>query len=264
MIIDSQVHCYEANSPQRPWHSVPDWRPSATGDEVVAEMDSLGVDGAIFISAHSLYQFDSSYALEVQRAHPGRFGLVKPIDPDDPAAEDRIMIRKRDAALAANDPGISRIIRAATRLGFPVNLSCAGNLKGAAAILERYPDTRFIIDHLGLLQPRKVEPEPWADLPQLLALAHHTNVVVKVSGVCMLSKQPYPYADMWDPLARVFDTWGIDRCLWGTDWTRTFMAVKYEQAFKSFYLSERLSESERAMLMGGACAKAYGWSPVRT
>ena len=27
---------------------------------------------------------------------------------------------------------------------------------------------------------------------------------------------------------------------------------------------DRLGESERAMLMGGACAKAYGWSPKKT
>ena len=24
-IIDSQVHVYEANTPKRPWHSVPNW-----------------------------------------------------------------------------------------------------------------------------------------------------------------------------------------------------------------------------------------------
>jgi L-fuconolactonase len=42
----------------------------------------LGVDGAIFISAFSLYRYDTSYAVEVQRAHPGRFAIVKPVDPD--------------------------------------------------------------------------------------------------------------------------------------------------------------------------------------
>jgi L-fuconolactonase len=42
----------------------------------------LGVDGAIFISAFSLYRYDTSYAVEVQRAHPGRFAIVEPVDPD--------------------------------------------------------------------------------------------------------------------------------------------------------------------------------------
>ena len=89
-IIDSQVHVYEANTPARPWHSVPNWPDQVNGDEMVAAMDAVGVDGAIFISAFSMYQYDASYAVEVQQAHPGRFALVKPVDPDDPAVADVI------------------------------------------------------------------------------------------------------------------------------------------------------------------------------
>ena len=61
-----------------------------TGDEMVAAMDKVGVDGAIFISAFSMYRYDASYAVEVQRAHPGRLAIVKPVDPDDPAVADVI------------------------------------------------------------------------------------------------------------------------------------------------------------------------------
>jgi hypothetical protein len=35
----------------------------------------------------------------------------------------------------------------------------------------------------------------------------------------------------------------------------------YEQAVEPFLKTDRLSDTERAMLMGGACAKAYGWAP---
>src|SRR5438045_9645031 len=89
-IIDSQVHAYEANTPQRPWFRVPNWPAHVTGDEMVAAMDKVGVDGAIFVSPFSMYRYDASYAVEVQKAHPGRFGLVKPVDPDDPAVADVI------------------------------------------------------------------------------------------------------------------------------------------------------------------------------
>ena len=64
-IIDSQVHVYEANTPERPWHSVPNWPDHVTGDEMVAAMDKVGVDGAIFISAFTMYGYDASYAVEV-------------------------------------------------------------------------------------------------------------------------------------------------------------------------------------------------------
>jgi predicted TIM-barrel fold metal-dependent hydrolase len=280
MIIDSQVHAYEANTPKRPWKNVPNWPPSATGDETVAAMDRLEIDGAIFISAFSIYGYDASYAVEVQRKHPGRFALVKPVDPDDPKVADviaewkktpgtvgiRIMMTKdpgRDRA--PTDPGLDRIVRAAVKHDFPVNVLFWGNLDAGTTLIDRHPDARFIIDHIGILQPRTppAPPQPWADLPKVLDLARRKNAVIKVSGACTLSQKPYPFPDIWDPLARIFDAWGFDRCLWGTDWTRAFAVVNYEQAVKPFLETRRLSDSERAMLMGGACAKAYRWKPDR-
>ena len=280
-IIDSQVHVYEANTPKRPWHNVPNWPDHVTGDEMVAAMDKVGVDGAIFISAFSMYQYDASYAVEVQKAHPNRFALVKPVNPDDPNVTDviaewkkqpgavgvRIMLTKdpgRDRPF--NHPGLDRIARAAARHDFPVNVLFWGNVDQGTKLLDRHPDTRFIIDHLGLMQPRvpPAPPEPWAELPKVLDLAKRKNAVIKISGACTLSKEPYPFNDIWDPLARIFDAWGFDRCLWGTDWTRAFAVVNYEQAVKPFLETDRLSDSERAMLMGGATAKAYGWSPKRS
>ena len=101
-IIDSQVHVYEANTPKRPWHNVPNWPDHVTGDEMVAAMDKVGVDGAIFISAFSMYQYDASYAVEVQRAHPGRFAIVKPVNPDDPAVADVIADWKKTPGRSAS------------------------------------------------------------------------------------------------------------------------------------------------------------------
>jgi predicted TIM-barrel fold metal-dependent hydrolase len=257
---------------------VPNWPDHVTGDEMVAAMDKVGVDGAIFISAFSMYRYDASYAVEVQRAHPGRLAIVKPVDPDDPDVADvvadwkktpgavgiRIMLTK-EAKRDPTDPGLDRIARAAVRYDFPVNILCWDNLDAGTALIDRHPDTRFILDHLGILQPR-VPPapqEPWRDLPKVLELARRPNLVIKVSGACTLSREPYPFPDIWDPLARVFDAWGFERCLWGTDWTRAFAVVNYEQAVEPFRKTDRLSDTERAMLMGGACAKAYGWSPKK-
>ncbi len=275
-IIDSQVHVYAANTPDRPWHTVPNWPGHVTGDEMVEAMDAVGVDGAIFISAFSMYRYDASYAIEVRNSYPGRFGLVKPVDPLDPAVAEviaewkntpgtvgiRIMMPK-DAGLDADDPGIKLILHEAMRHDFPVNILCWGNLEAGKAVIDGHPDNRFIIDHLGIVQPRTppAPPDPWADLPKVLDLASRPNVVIKVSGACTLSHAGYPYSDIWDPLARVFDTWGLDRCLWGTDWTRAFAVVNYKQAVQPFRVTDRLTERERATLMGGACARAYGWAP---
>jgi L-fuconolactonase len=275
-IIDAQVHIYEANTPERPWHSVPNWPDHVTGDEMLAAMDKAGIDGAILVAPLTMYRYDASYAVEVQRAHPDRFALVKPVDPEDPAVGDviaewkrtpgavgiRIMMTKEDGR-DPNDPGIGRVLRAAARHDCPVNVLCWGNLEAGVALVDRHPDTRFVIDHLGILQPSTAPapPHAWAELPKVLDLARRPNAVIKVSGACTLSRKPYPFPDIWDPLARVFDAWGFGRCLWGSDWTRTFAVVNCEQSIEPFRHADRLNDSERAMLMGGACAKTYGWSP---
>lgn len=276
-IIDSQVHAYAANTPERPWNTTPNWPDSVNGEEMVAAMDSVGVDGAIFVNAFSMYQYDSSFAEEVQRAHPGKFGLVKPVDPSDPAVADVIADWKKTPGTvglrvrlthglerAADDPGLDVILHEAVRHNFPINLLSWGKLDVGAALIDRHPNVQFVLDHLGLLQPHDppAPPEPWADLPKVLDLAKRPNAVIKVSGACTLSREPFPFPDIWDPLARVFDAWGMDRCLWGTDWTRAHAVVNYEQAVEPFRLTDRLSDSDRAMLMGGACAKIYGWAPV--
>src|ERR1051325_10664492 len=247
MIIDSQVHAYEANTPQRPWFRVPNWPPHVTGDEMVAAMDKVGVDGAIFVSPFSMYQYDGSYAVEVQKAHPARFAITKPVNPDDPAVGDVIadwkqtpgtvgirIIMTKEANRAPDDPGLDRICRAAAGLDVPVNILCSGNLDAGTALIDRHPATRFVVDHLSLMQPSvpPAPPQPWADLPKVLALAKRPNAVIKVSGACTLSKEPYPFPDIWDPLARVFEAWGFERCLWGTDWTRALALFKYQQALE--------------------------------
>jgi len=58
-IIDCQIHAYEANTPKRPWHNVPNWPAHVTGDEMVAAMDKVGVDGAILISPFCMYRYDA-------------------------------------------------------------------------------------------------------------------------------------------------------------------------------------------------------------
>src|SRR5262249_28115857 len=118
MIIDYQVHAYAANTPERPWFRGPNWPTRVTGDVMVAAKDQRGIDGAIYISPFSMYRYDGSYAVEVQRAHPDRFAIVKPVDPDDPAVADVIadwkktpgtvgvrIIMTKESNRAPDDPG---------------------------------------------------------------------------------------------------------------------------------------------------------------
>ena len=278
MTIDAQVHAYERDHPGRPWAAVLHGPPAVTGDDMVAAMDAVGVDGALLVSAFTMYRYDASYAIAVHAAHPGRFGLIKPVDPTDPgvadtiadwaATKDAVAVRvmlNRGASSDPADPGINRVLAAAAAHALPVNLLCWGRLEQAAALAARNPGTALVIDHLGLQQP--FEPpapaSPFADLPKVLALAAHANVAIKITGACTLSHVPFPYNDIWDPLGRIFDAFGLDRCMWGTDWTRAVGLLTYAQGVEAFRVTDRLSDSERAALMGETLRRVYKWAPSK-
>jgi predicted TIM-barrel fold metal-dependent hydrolase len=89
-VMDVQVHAYERSHPGRPWVGTLTGVAEVTGDQMVAAMDAVGVDGAILVSPFSMYRYDASYAKQVYAAHADRFGLVKPIDPTDRAVADTI------------------------------------------------------------------------------------------------------------------------------------------------------------------------------
>ena len=277
-VIDAQVHAYERNHPGRPWTAVLHGPPEVTGNDMIAAMNSVGVDGALLVSPWTLYRYDASYAIAVRKVHPGRFALIKPVDPADPAVADTIADWKatdgtvairimlvRDVSDDAADPGINRVLAAAAKHSLPVNLLCWGRLDQVEQLAARNPDTTLVVDHLGLQQPFEPPPpaKPFADLPKLLALAAHKNVVVKITGACTLSHQPFPYNDIWDPLARIFDAFGFDRCMWGTDWSRAVALLTYKEGVEAFRVTESLSASDRTALMGGTLTKVYKWSPSR-
>ena len=274
--IDSQVHAYERNRPERPWRGFLQGPDEVTGDDMVAAMDAVGVDGALLVSPFSMYRYDASYALEVYAKHPGRFGLIRPFDPQSEAiAEEmaewtgtpgvvgaRIMLTAQP--FEADDPGLSRILAAGAQAGVPVNVMCSGKLPLLRELARRHTDTQIVVDHVGLVQPPKppAPPEPFADLANVLSLAELDNVAIKISGACTLSHQPFPYPDIWETLREVFDAFGFDRCMWGTDWTRAVDLLTYEQGVEAFRVTGELTDSERSALMGGTLSKIYNWSPA--
>ncbi len=275
LTIDSQVHAYERDRPERPWSGHLEGPDEVTGDDMAAAMDAVGVDGALLVSPYSMYRYDASYALEVYDRHPGRFGVIRPFDPESDSIEEemeewtatrgvvgaRIMLSY--GSYESEHQGLNRILAAGGKAGVPINVMSSGNLALLGELARRNPDTRIVIDHVGLAQPHQppAPPEPFADLDDVLSMAELENVAIKISGACTLSHEPFPYPDIWEPLGRIFDAFGLERCMWGTDWTRAVRLLTYEQGVEAFRVTDRLSDSERATLMGGALANIYNWSP---
>ena len=194
--IDVQVHSYERNHPGRPWSGTLVGPDEVTGDDMVAAMDAVGVDGALLVSPFSMYRYDPSYALEAYAKHPGKFGLIKPFDPhSETIAEEMAEWTSRPGVVGArvmlvaepfeaDDPGVNGILAAGAQAGVPVNVMCSGKLPLPRELARRNPNTQLVIDHLGLAQPFEppAPPEPFADLDNVLSLAELDNVVIKISG----------------------------------------------------------------------------------
>ena len=275
-VIDAQVHAYERDRPTRPWIGFLHGPAEVTGDDMVAAMDRVGVDGALLVSPYSMYRYDASYALEVYAKHPNRFGLIRPFDPQaenvveqvvDWASREgtvgaRIMLPD-PKAVSADDPGLNRILEAGERADIPVNVLCWGNPQLVRGLAQRNPATQIVVDHLGLRQPFEPPPpdQPFADLSTVLTLAEFENVAIKITGACTLSHEEFPFRDVWSPVKRILDTFGIDRCLWGTDWTRAVNLLTYDEGVNAFEAMDFLSMSDRAALMGENVVRIYGWNP---
>jgi predicted TIM-barrel fold metal-dependent hydrolase len=281
LVIDAQVHVYERNHPGRPWMKEIHGPPEVTGEDMIKAMDSVGVDGALVVSAYTTYKFDPSYAVEACAAHPDRFAMITPVDPsrDDivdeisdwaakPGAVGVRLLLPSEALdvpqLNVKDRGVDRVMTAAARFNMPVCLQCSGELPRAGSLAASYPDTQLVVDHLGLQQPVKPPPlpNPFADLPALLELARYPNLALKVTGAATLSRTSFPFADLHQPLSRIFDAFGFDRCMWGTDWTRATALVSYADAVAAFRDGDWLSVGERAALMGETLERVFGWRPA--
>ena len=153
LTIDCQVHCYERNTPARPWNGHLEGPEQVTGDDMVAAMDAVGVNGAIMISPFSLYGYDPSYCLSVYAQHPTKFGLVRPFNPDSESVDEdvaewtgttgvvgcRVMLGAFEGD--ADHAGMNQIFAACARAGVPVNVMAAGKLPAAERAGRPQPPT---------------------------------------------------------------------------------------------------------------------------
>ncbi len=194
-VIDVQVHPFDRNHSGRPWAGPSHGLESATGDEMVAAMNSVGVDGAIMVSSFSAYEYDPSYALEVYNTWPEKFRVVTPVDSTDPAIDDVVARWAATQGRARHpDPHARgaadgcRPPRSCIALSpLPPNMVCRSICFAGASSTKVFPifggiQIRLLSSiTLGCcsLPVRRFRADVWADLPKLLALAQYPNVRMK-------------------------------------------------------------------------------------
>jgi len=131
-------------------------------------------------------------------------------------------------------------------------------LPAALSLVEQLPDQRFVVDHAAKPRIRDGEIEPWA--AHMRELASHGSVWCKVSGLVTeadwtrwSAEDIRPYLDV------VFEAFGPDRLMFGSDWPVCLLAASYRRVrdlIDSY--AEYLTDIERDKLFGANAVQFYG------
>ncbi len=232
-VFDSQLH---EPSAALQWSDAPErvkW--DVLHELQIAYMRSAGVDAAL------LCPLDLGWGDDAVRRFPDRFALVLTVgalvfggmDPTQATTVDAIRQRAEERRLSAirvvltTNEGFTLdqfepAVAACERHGLPVFVNATGELEHVRTIAAAHPDMPVILDHFGHNQtpPMHRLDTAFEELPDLLALADQPNVYVKLSGAPSLSRDPYPFGDLWPRLHKIIDAFGPRRIMWGSDISR--------------------------------------------
>jgi L-fuconolactonase len=277
LIVDSQVHIWGADTPQRPWpaagpgRATPQRAEPWSADEVIAEMNAAGVAATLLVPP-TWEGERNDLAIDAVRRYPGRFAIMGRLGMDDPLNAQRLpQWRSQPGMLgirflltkgsAVELQGASHWLwPAAEKAGVAITLVVFKYHALIEEVATRHPGLRISIDHMGGISSAKDEAG-FANLPQLLALARLPNVAVKASSAPAYSSGPYPFVSTHAPLRRIFDAFGPRRMFWGSDLTK-LKNCSYRQAVTMF--TEELpwlKGDDLEWVMGRAVCDWLGWQP---
>lgn len=123
--------------------------------------------------------------------------------------------------------------------------------------VKKFPNIKFVIDHIAKPYIKDGFFDGWAN--QMKAIAKHENVYCKVSGMITeadyktwTQAQLHPYLDL------VFNAFGTNRILFGSDWPVCLVAGNYQQV-KNIVINyiANFSADEKANIMGLNAIKFY-------
>jgi L-fuconolactonase len=137
-------------------------------------------------------------------------------------------------------------------------LTYSRHLPYVLKVLDRIPTLRAVIDHLSKPEIKAGRMQPWQDLMREVAL--HRNVYCKLSGMVTEAdchqwglEQLRPYAD------RVFEQFGAERVMFGSDWPVCLLAASYEEvldATRTLVMSS-LGPTAEPAIFGSNAARFY-------
>ena len=289
-IIDSQIHIWEKDHVGRPWDREfavqRNWGASdaVTFERAIGAMDAVGVDAALLTSCPLYHDLD--YPIQAFHAYPERFRIVAQIDLSGSFPEQQVEQFQEQAGAVAiriflphteeqlyrqlRERAFEPIFRTSQRHGLPVMLSVMGRVAEVADTAKSQPDVQLVIDHLGMLEVgiakgliesgRRETTAVFESLDDLLSLAIYPNVAIKLSGVPTASNDAYPYADLWPHLHRIVEAFGVERLMWGSNFSRTHPTLTYAEGLNYIRETNELSANEKELILGENARRLLPWN----
>ena len=232
-------------------------------------MNIAGVDRVVIVPP-SLDGPRNDLALAAAQAHPDRFAVMGKIDVKDQQARERLArwraqpgmlglrfnFKRSPTTLASGDA--DWVWRVAEEAGVPIYVGVSHpDVHVIDAIAERHPRLRIIFDHLALASGVKDEAA-FHDLDKLLVAAKRPNIAVKVSALPCYTDAPYPYRNLHTHVRRIYDAFGPQRMMWGSDLSR--LRGTYRECMTMFTEEMGwLSSNDLEWIMGRTLCEWLGW-----
>ncbi len=206
------------------------------------ELSKAGIDATVAVQADQS-ENETRFLLEMAESNPWVAGVVGWVDLRAENVEERLEYFSRFGKLrgfrhvAQSEPddrflmredflrGISKL----ERFGFTYDiLIYPRQLPAAAELAARFPRQKFVVDHMAKPVVKTGEMEPWASY--IKKIAQCENAWCKVSGLITEADwKHWKAADFKPYLDAVFESFGPDRLMFGSDWPVCLLAGSYQQ-----------------------------------
>lgn len=250
--IDTHIHLFDPTRPQ----GVP-WPPKENRKLYMPALPEryrklavpLGIVGAIKVEA-SPWLEDNQWVLDIAEKDPIIVGVVGNIEPGTPGFRKNLerfgrnrlfrgirygTLWGRNFDAAVSRPEVIGDLKAlaAANMSMDTVASSPKVLANLVRLSDLLPELRFIIDHLPSLEPPK-EPAAFREYEATLReLAKRPQITVKVSAVLRRvdGKVPTDPAFYKPRLDQIFDIFGEDRFIYGSDWPNSDNWGSYQEVF---------------------------------
>jgi predicted TIM-barrel fold metal-dependent hydrolase len=224
--IDCHVHVLD---PARfPYRQDVAYRPAgqeiATEAQLRAVMQTYGVTHALLVQPNSGYEGDNSCMLDAIALSEGHLKGIAIVNVDADAKTLRQLKERGILGVAVNATfhgtdyykDADRLLRRLADEDMLLNLQIEGGQLALFAPWIESTAVKVLIDHLGRPRVREGIDDPAFKL--LLRLAGTGCVFVKLSGYAKFSGDAHPFEDCWPFVRAVVGAYGLERCLWASDW----------------------------------------------